>query len=83
MKEEGGGGGRAGAKGVALQMSSATYRYPGIMGLFPWPPEKGGMELSPTRTEIRVLCQEEVISLQSSAQAEAQIPASRTGRQEK
>ena len=69
--------------------SPATCRYPGVMGLFPGPPEKGGLELSPnqksdqTRTRIRVLCQEEVISLQSSAQAEAQIPASRTGRQEK
>ena len=41
------------------------------MGLFPGPPEKGGLELGPTRTKIRVLCQEEVISLQSSAQAEA------------
>ena len=60
------------------------------MGLSPGPPEKGGLELGPTRnhqnrTRIRVLCQEEVISLQSSAQAEAldQIPASRTGGLEK
>ena len=53
---------------MALRTSPATYRYPGIMGLFPGPPEKGGLELGPTR--IRVLCQEEVISLQSSAQAE-------------
>ena len=62
-----------GVKGVALKTSPATYRYPGVMGLFPGPPEKGGLELSPTRdqtrTRIRVLCQEEVISLQSSAQA--------------
>ena len=53
MKEEGGGGGREGAKGVALQMSPATYRYPGIMGLFPGPPEKGGLELGPTRNQTR------------------------------
>jgi hypothetical protein len=38
---------------VALQMSPATYRYPGIMGLFPGPPEKGGLELSPTRNQTR------------------------------
>ena len=53
LKEEEGGGGRAGAKGVALQTSPATYRYPGIMGLFPGPPEKGGLELSPTRNQPR------------------------------
>ena len=43
----------AGAKGVALQTSPATYRYPGIMGLFPGPPEKGRPELSPTRNQTR------------------------------
>ena len=42
-----------GDKGVALQTSPATYRYPGIMGLFPGPPEKGGLELSPTGTQTR------------------------------
>ena len=42
-----------GAKGVALQTSPATYRYPGIMGLFPGPPEKGGLELGPTRSQTR------------------------------
>ena len=52
LKEEGGGGGRGGAKGVALQ-SPATYRYPGVMGLFPGPPEKGGLELHPTRNQTR------------------------------
>ena len=31
---------------------------------------RGGLELGSTRTKIQVLCQEEVISLQSSAQAE-------------
>ena len=42
-----------GAKGVALQMSPAIYRYPGIMWLFPGPPEKGGLELGPTRNQTR------------------------------
>ena len=42
-----------GAKGVALQTSPATYRYPGVMGLFPGPPEKGGLELGPTRNQTR------------------------------
>ena len=51
LKEEEGGRGRGGAKGVALQTSPATYRYPGVMGLFPWLPEKGGLELSPTRNQ--------------------------------
>jgi len=40
-----------GAKGVALQTSPTTCRYPGIMGLYPGPPEKGGLELSPTRNQ--------------------------------
>ena len=53
LKEEGGGGGRGEAKGVALQMSPATYRYPGVMRLFPGPPEKGRLELGPTRNQTR------------------------------
>ena len=53
LKEEGGGSRRGGEKGVALQMSPATYRCPGVMGLFPGPPEKGGLELSPTRNQTR------------------------------
>ena len=53
LKEEEGGRGRGGAKGVALQTSPATYRYPGVMGLFPGPPEKGGLELGPTRNQTR------------------------------
>ena len=53
LKEEGEGGGRGGAKGVALQTSPDTCRYPGVMGLYPGPPEKGGLELSPTRNQIR------------------------------
>ena len=53
LKEEGGGGGKWGAKGVALQTSPSTYRYPGITGLFTGPPEKGGLELGPTRSQTR------------------------------
>ena len=53
LKEEGGGGWRVGAKGVTLQTSPATYRYPGVMGLYPGPPEKGGLELGPTRNKTR------------------------------
>ena len=53
LKEEGGGGGRGGAEGVALQTSPATCRYPGVMGLYPGPPEKGGLELGPTRNQTR------------------------------
>ena len=38
---------------MALQTSSATYRYPGFMGLYPGPPEKEGLELGPTRNQTR------------------------------
>ena len=51
--KEGGRRQEKGAKGVALQMSPATYRYPGVMGLFPGPPENGGLELSLTRNQTR------------------------------
>ena len=53
LKEEEGGRGRGGAKGVALQTSPATYRCPGVMGLFPGPPEKRRLELGPTRNQTR------------------------------
>ena len=54
LKEEGGGGRRGGTKGVVLQTTSpATYRYRGVMGLFPGPPEKGELELGPTRNQTR------------------------------
>ena len=53
LKEEGRGGGRRGATGVALQMSPATCRCPGVMGLFPGPPKKRGLELAPTRNQTR------------------------------
>ena len=42
-----------GAKGVALQTFLATCRYPGIMTLYPGPPEKGGLELGPTGNQTR------------------------------
>ena len=42
-----------GSKRGGLQTSPATYRYPGVMGLFPGPPEKGGLELGPTRNQTR------------------------------
>ena len=54
---------------MALQTSPATSRYLGIMELCPEPPEKGGLELGPTRNQTRP--EKEVISLQPSAQAEA------------
>ena len=53
LKEDGGGGGRGRVKGVALQTSPATYGCPGVMGLFPGPPEKGGLELGPTQNQTR------------------------------
>ena len=43
-----------GAKGVALQTSPATCRYPGVMGLYPGPPEKEELELSLTRNQTRI-----------------------------
>ena len=42
-----------GTKGVALQMSPATCRYPGITGLYLGPLEKGGLELNPIRNQAR------------------------------
>ena len=41
------------AKRVALHMSPATCRYPGIMAFYPGPPEKGGLELGPTGNQTR------------------------------
>ena len=68
-EEEKGGSKRGGLTDVSCHLQISRH-----YGTFPWAPEKGGLELSPTRnqtrTRIRVLCQEEVISLQSSAQAE-------------
>ena len=45
-EEEAGKGGKRG--GLTLQTSPATCRHPGVTGLFPGLPEKGGLELRPT-----------------------------------
>ena len=80
-----------GAKGVALQTSPSTCRYPGVMGLYPGPPEKGGLELGPTRNQTRTEPEFEfsakrrwpVSNPQLKFRTFNQIPASRTGRLEK
>ena len=41
------------AKGVALSTSLVICRYPGIMGLYLGPPEKGELELNPIRNQTR------------------------------
>ena len=72
-------------------MSPATCRYPGVMGLYPGPPEKGGLELSPTRNQTRPEPEFElsaerrwsVSNLQLRLRPFGQIPASRTGGLEK
>ena len=86
-EEEAGGG----AKGVALQTSPATCRYPGVMGLYPGPPEKGGLELGPTRNQTRPEPEFEfsakgwwsVSNSQLRLRPFDQIPAFRTGGLEK
>ena len=42
-----------GAKGVALQMSVATCRYPGVMRLYLGASREGRTELGPTRNQTR------------------------------
>ena len=42
-----------GEKGVVLRTSLAACRYPRVMGLYPGPPEKGRLELGPTRNQTR------------------------------
>ena len=77
--------------GVFLQTSPATYRYPGIMGLFHGPPEKGGLELGPTRNQTRPELNSSFLQrggdqspiLSSGLGPFDQIPASRTGGLEK
>ena len=75
LKEEGGGGGRGGKRG-GLTDVSCHLQMLRHYGTFPWASREGRTGTQPyqkadqTRTRIRVLCQEEVISLQSSAQAE-------------
>ena len=77
-----------GAKGLALQTSPATCRYPGVMGLFPGLPEKGGLELGPTRNQTRKFefsakRRWSVSSPQLKLRPFDQIPVSRTGGLEK
>ena len=75
MKE--GGEGRRGGKKGSLTDISCYLHIPGCFGTLPWASREGRTGTRPyqkpdqNRTRIRVLCQEEVISLQSSAQAEA------------
>ena len=70
-KEAGEGGKRGGLPDVSCHL-----QIPRCYGTFPWASKVGRTQTRPyqksdqTRTRIRVLCQEEVISLQSSAQAE-------------
>ena len=75
-----------GARRLALQMSPATWRHPGITGLYPGPPEKGGLELGPTRNLTRTEPEFEfsakrrwsVSNPQLRLKPFDQIPASRT-----
>ena len=75
LKEEGGGGGKVGERG-GLTDISCHLQIPRCYGTFPWASREGRTGTWPyqkseqTRTRIRVPCQEEVISLQFSAQAE-------------
>ena len=65
-----------GGKRGGLTDVSCHLQIPRRYGAFPWASREGRTGTRPyqksdqTRTRIRVLCQEEVISLQSSAQAE-------------
>ena len=65
-----------GCKRGGLTDVSCHLQIPRRYGTFPWASREGRTGTRPyqkshqTRTRIRVLCQEEVISLQSSAQAE-------------
>ena len=76
LKEEGGGGGKVGGERSGLTDVPCHLQIPRHYGTFPWASREERTGTRPyqksdqTRTKIRVLCQEEVISLQSSAQAE-------------
>ena len=78
LKEEGGGG-RGGGKRGGLTEVSCHLQIPRRYGTFPWASREGRTGTQPyqksdqTRTRIRVLCQAEVISLQSSAQVEGPL----------
>ena len=68
-----------GVKGGVLTDVSCHLQIPRRYETFPWASREGKTGTQPyqksdkTRTRIRVLCQEEVISLQSSAQAEGPL----------
>ena len=51
--ERPGRGAGGGSKGVALQTSPATCRTQVLTGPYAGPPEKGGLELGPTRNQSR------------------------------
>ena len=76
LKEEGGGGGRVGGERGGLTDVSCHLQTPRHYGTFPWASREGRtgtrhyQKSDQTRTRIRILCHEEVISLQSSAHAE-------------
>ena len=78
MKEEGGGGGKRGQKGWTYRrlLPPADTQALRDFSLGLQRREDWNSALPEIRTRIRVLCQEEVISLQSSAQAEALGPDS-------
>ena len=75
LKEEGGGGGRGGQRG-GLTDVSCHLQIPRRYGTLPWASREGRTGTRPyqksdqTRIRIRIFYQEEVISLQSSAEAE-------------
>ena len=79
------------AKGVALQTSPATCSYPGVMRLFPGPPENGGLGLGPTRNQTRTEPEFEISAKRRRSVSNPQlrlrpfnqIPASRTRELEK
>ena len=75
LKEEGGGGGRGGQRGwpyrCLLPPTDTQALWDFSLGLRRR--EDWNSALPEIRTRIRVLCQEEVISLQSSAQAEGPL----------
>ena len=74
-----GGGHRKGGKRGGLTYVSCHLQTPRHYGTFPWASRKGRTGTRPYQKpdqKIRVFCQEEVISLQSSAQAEALWPDS-------
>ena len=80
-----------GGKRVGLTDVSCHLQIPSIMGLYPGPPEKGGLDLGPTRNQTRPEPEFEfsakrrwsVSNPQLRPRPFDQIPASRTGGLEK